>query len=142
MESASLRPRPVLLVEDQPDDALLFELAFRQAELHHRLVKVKHGGEAISYLSDQQNPPPCVLITDLKMPVRDGFDLLTWIKERGPQPDYPIIVFSSSNLPSDVERALSLGAHEFCSKPIRFGQLVNTVRNLKTRFIEPHCSKN
>src|ERR1043165_7389245 len=76
----------VLLVEDDPDDVLLTQIAFEKARLVNPLKVVRDGEEAIAYLSGEppyddreRFPLPILLLLDLKMPKVNGFQVLEWL---------------------------------------------------------------
>src|ERR1051325_11431606 len=78
----------ILLAEDREDDVLLIRRAFKKAHLLNPLHVVHDGEEAIAYLKGEgqyanraEYPLPALLLLDLKMPRRDGFDVLTWIRQ-------------------------------------------------------------
>ena len=114
----------ILLAEDSESDAFLFRHALRAARLQAGLSVVHDGQEAVDYLeakppfSDRtRNPFPDVIVTDLKMPGMDGFDLLEWIKSHADCAVIPAIVLSSSYMEADVTKAYALGANAFLTKP-------------------------
>lgn len=115
---------PILLVEDNPDDAFFVQRAFHTAEIRHPLFTVPDGQQAISYLKGAGRygdraiyPMPRLVLADLKMPVVTGFDLIQWMREHSATRVVPIVVLSSSALPQDVNRAYGLGANAFMVKP-------------------------
>src|SRR3989442_15963748 len=79
----------ILLVEDDSNDVLLMQRAFRKANLTNPLQVARDGQEAIEYLSHEANfadvtryPPPILVILDLKMPRKDGFETLEWLRQQ------------------------------------------------------------
>jgi CheY-like chemotaxis protein len=120
-----------LLVEDDPNDVFMAELAFRQTAPDARLHLVIDGEEAIEYLlgqgrfaDRQQHPMPNVILLDLKMPRIGGFEVLEWLRKDAPKNLHmlPVVVMSSSNLPEDVKRAYSLGVNSYLVKPVNWQQ--------------------
>src|SRR5579885_222706 len=106
MQSAS---RTVLLVEDNPDDVLLIQRAFRKAGLPYPLHQVGDGEEAISYLDGkgiyanrQQHPLPGLLLLDLKLPRKSGMEVLAWLKRQPGLSQLPVVVFTSSREDTDI----------------------------------------
>ena len=115
---------PILLVEDNPDDAFFIQRAFHTAHIKHPLFTVGNGREAIDYLSGKEQfgdravyPLPQLVLADLKMPQASGFDLVEWMRTMPHCKLIPIIILSSSALPSDVNRAYALGANAYMVKP-------------------------
>jgi two-component system, response regulator len=117
----------VLLVENNPDDARLAELAFDKAKLPQRLVVLTDSLEALDYLSGKgsysdrrQFPLPKLVLLDLSMPGLDGFDLLGRIRREPGLRNLPVTVLSGSQHLRDVTRAYQLGANSFLVKPLDF----------------------
>jgi CheY-like chemotaxis protein len=120
----------VFLVDDSEDDRFFFELALKSAAAGAELVCAEDGEEAIEYLSRAGNsknsgesPPPDYIFLDLKMPRRDGFEVLEWIAGNFPGGHFPIIVLSGSHEPADRQRACELGAVDYIVKPITIPKL-------------------
>jgi len=133
---------PILVAEDDENDAFLLRRAFQKAGLSNPLIFASNGQEAVDYLrgeppySDRnQNPLPSLLLLDLKMPVVDGFDVLAWLKSQPALQKVPAIVFSSSGEPEDVMKAQGLGAVDFQVKPSDFLELVRVVQKLSARWL-------
>jgi CheY-like chemotaxis protein len=110
-------------VEDNPNDVLLFRKALRRASIFSPVIRVENGAEAIAYLEAEGKyadrklfPFPDLLITDLHMPLLDGFDLIKWVRAHPAMVTLPIVVFSSSNREEDVTRACMLGANACLQK--------------------------
>ena len=120
---SSQRQWTVLLVDDSEDDRYLFTYAFRTAGIPGRILESEDGDEAIGVLERARGPAsgqpwPDVMFLDLKMPGRDGFEVLTWVKQTAPERPLEIYVLSGSNETSDVQRARELGADDYITKPI------------------------
>ena len=134
----------VLLAEDDENDVLLFQTAFKKVGVPKLLVCVPDGEDAIEYLKGagiysnrMEYPLPCLLITDLKMVKRTGFDLLEWVQTQTQFNGLPAIVLSSSLEESDKRRASELGAQAYWVKPAHFEDLVELVCLLKEKWLTP-----
>ena len=126
-----------LVAEDSEDDFLLLERAFRKVAPQARLFWVRDGAEAQSYLRGEDRftnraayPLPDVTLADLKMPKCTGLELLAWIRNDPELRAMPLIMFSSSDQPSDVAQAYHLQANWYLRKPSTLDQLVETLRRL------------
>jgi CheY-like chemotaxis protein len=113
------RPNPVLLVDD--DDAiLLIQLLLKRAHVGSPIHITTDGEQAIAYFQSRLRNPsesrPHIVFLDLKLPRRDGFEVLKWIRAQPELDALPIVIMSSSNRPLDMETARSLGADFYCEK--------------------------
>jgi CheY-like chemotaxis protein len=132
-----MNPEPFLIlhVEDDPNDALFFREACRKAALPFVLQVVQDGESAIAYLqgadpfSDRQRHPfPNLLLLDLKIPRKTGFEVLKWIRSQPALNMLPVIIFTSSTHEGDMQRAYDEGANSFLVKPVIFEDLIETVK--------------
>jgi CheY-like chemotaxis protein len=128
----------ILLVEDDPNDILLMQRAFNRARLANPLEVVTDGEEAIEYLSgtgkyaDREHyPMPLMILLDLKMPRRNGFEVLEWLKEHPEFSQIPVVVLTASDQQPDVEKAYRLGARSYLTKPGRLEDLVQLMMRLQ-----------
>ena len=109
-------PPEVLYVEDSAGDALLTGQILAEAVPAVKLTVARDGEQALTMLADRSFAP-VLIILDLNLPVLSGFDVL----ERNPRPEIPVVVFSVSVNPSDMDRALATGAHACFQKPLDLG---------------------
>jgi CheY-like chemotaxis protein len=114
----------ILLVEDSPDDVFFFRRAVNKAGIVAETHVAVDGVEAINYLTNQGQfadagayGPARVMFLDLKLPHVNGFEVLEWVRAHPERKTPPIIVLSSSDEPEDRDRAASLGASLFLTKP-------------------------
>jgi len=128
----------ILLVDDSENDRVLMRVAFKKAEFNTPLLEVRNGEEAIAYLkgddpySDrEQFPLPTVMLLDLNMPMKNGFDVLTWVRARTGLKRLSIAVLTASMRAEDVERAFDLGANSFLVKPSNLDELAAMLRCLR-----------
>lgn len=135
-------PATILLAEDNDNDALLMRHAFKKAGFTNPLARVHDGEEAINYLAGQgvyadrhAHPFPALLLLDLKMPRRDGFEVLEWIKAQPSLKPLPVTVLTSSTQPLDIERAHKIGATSYLQKPNEFYDLVALLKTLQTHWL-------
>src|SRR5215469_13934541 len=138
-----LNDQIILLAEDDPNDVLLIQRAFQKAGLHGALRIVRDGEEAIRYLNGagdyadrERFPLPFLLLLDLKMPGTDGFEVLRWVRAAPELKRLLVVVLTSSNLQTDVDRAYELGANSYLVKPVEFHEMVNLVRRFEAYWSE------
>ena len=137
----------VLLVEDDLNDIFLVKRAFKIAQIPTPLQVVTDGVEAISYLqgegkyADRANYPlPHLIVTDIKMPRKDGFEVLEWIKSHKPFRRIPVVMVSSSDNPADINRAYELGANAYMVKPMNFRAVEHLFSSI-THYWGLECAK-
>ena len=125
----------ILLVDDSENDLALMGMAFKKAEFNNPLQEVHNGEEAIAYLkgegpySDRNKfPLPAVMLLDLNMPMKNGFDVLDWVRTQPAFQRLSITILTASSRMEDVERAFDLGANSFLVKPIALSELINMLR--------------
>ncbi len=133
----------ILLVEDDANDVLLIERAFQKAGLGDRLRVARDGQEAILYLSGQgrfanrkEFPLPFLVLLDLKMPGTDGFEVLQWARAEPDLKRLLIVVFTSSDLQADIDRAYELGANSYLVKPVEFEHMVHLIQRFECYWTE------
>ena len=140
----------VLIADDDSNDTFFLRRAFQKAGLSPELFEVPDGEKAISYLSGTDEfsdrtkfPLPRLLLLDLKMPKISGFEVLQWLQQ---QPEslqkINIVVLSSSGLPSDIQKARALGAHDYRVKPGDIDEMISMVKDVADQWLmrpPAHC---
>lgn len=128
----------ILLAEDNEDHALLTRRAFKQAGLLNPLFVVQDGEQTIAYLTGQgafanrnEYPLPTLLLLDLKMPGKNGFEVLDWLRRQPQLAALRVVVLTTSDQIHDVNRAYQLGANSFLTKPVDFRDFVQLSSAIK-----------
>jgi len=110
------------LVDDSEDDRLFMQLILKRSSKLVVIGEARDGQEAIDYLKGegvfsnrQIYPMPDVLLLDLKMPGKNGYDVLQWLKTQSFN-DLTVVVVSGSWLAEDISKSLALGAHGYFKK--------------------------
>ena len=129
--------RTVLLVEDSPADVLLIQRAFTRARIAGALAVVGDGEQAVAYLSGggtfadrDRHPMPDLVLLDLKLPRKSGFEVLEWLRAQPGLRRLPVAVLTSSRETSDVDRAYDAGANSYLVKPGNADDLLTLLRDL------------
>lgn len=137
----------VLLVEDDLNDIFLVKRAFKRADIRNPLQVVTDGVEAIHYLqgfgkyADRTlHPMPRLIVMDIKMPRKSGFEVLEWIKHDGSMKRIPVVIVSSSDQPQDINRAYELGANAYMIKPMDFRSVEHLFQSI-THYWGLECAK-
>lgn len=115
----------VTLVEDNRDDVFLIQRSLRQAGLSRPVIVFEDGDAVIQYLSGEgmyadrdRYPLPDLLLLDLKLPRRDGFEVLRWVRDQSGLRRLVVAVLTGSRQNADVQRAYELGANSYLVKPV------------------------
>ncbi len=127
----------ILLAEDNPDDVLLTQRAFKKSNILNELVVVKDGEETLNYLfaegkykNRDKNIMPELVLLDLKMPKLDGLQVLERIRKNPRTKLLPVVILTTSKEESDVVKSYCLGANSYISKPVDFDQFIDAVKQL------------
>ncbi|MBV9997725.1 MAG: response regulator [Verrucomicrobia bacterium] len=130
----------VALVEDNRDDAFLIQRSLRQAGLSRPVIVFEDGDTIVQYLSGEgmyadrdRYPLPDLLLLDLKLPRRDGFEVLRWLREQPGLCRLVVAVLTGSRQHADVQRAYELGANSYLVKPVGL-QAVTTLGESLCRY--------
>ena len=127
----------ILLVEDDLNDVVLMQRAFRKAKLANPLQVVEDGQKAIAYLDGQDPyadralyPLPVLILLDLKLPRTSGSEVLAWLRQRPGLKRIPVVVLTSSKEHTDVNRAYDLGSNSYLVKPVGLEGMLELVKTL------------
>jgi CheY-like chemotaxis protein len=131
------QPQSILMVDDIEDNLYLMRAAFRMAKAEHPLQEARDGEAAIAYLKGEghysdrnQFPLPTVMLLDLNMPKKNGFEVLAWVRAQPGLKRLMVIILTASMRGEDVERAFDLGANSFLVKPLGLDELTAMLRCL------------
>ncbi|PWU15247.1 MAG: two-component system response regulator [Verrucomicrobia bacterium] len=137
----------VLLVEDDLNDIFLVKRAFKLAHVRSPLQVVTDGLEAMHYLKGEDKfadrqayPLPKLVVMDIKMPRRSGFEVLEWVKRDPLLRRIPIVIVSSSEDPMDINRAYELGANAYMVKPVDYRAVEHLFQSI-TQYWGLECAK-
>ena len=137
------RARPILLVEDNPQDRKATERAFRKSNCQNPIYQCKNGDEALDYLhrrgeyaDPEKAPRPGVILLDLNMPRTSGHDVLADIKQDAELRDIPVIVLTTSTDDRDISACYAAGANSYLEKPVDLPGVMQAVARLKEFWFE------
>jgi CheY-like chemotaxis protein len=126
----------ILYAEDNPDDSVILKMVFKRAGLPQPVSCVDDGEDAIEWISGtgkfadrQQCPFPDLLLLDLKMPRKSGFDVLEWLRRSEQFVHLPVVILSSSDDPRDIKRAAELGATKYFKKSASCSELIHYLKS-------------
>jgi CheY-like chemotaxis protein len=119
--------KPILLVEDDEVDTITVERALTDLNGKTKLVPTRNGEEALTYLKNQNNKKPCLILLDLNMPKMNGQEFLTIIKADDKLKKIPVVIHSTSNAREDINRSFELGAAGYMVKSQDYEKSRNTI---------------
>jgi CheY-like chemotaxis protein len=128
--------KPILLVEDNPNDLELTLVALERSQLANEVIVLRDGAEALDYLfrrnqyQDRAAGNPAVLLLDLKLPKLDGLEVLKAIRESEDLRSIPVVMLTSSREEPDLQRAYALGVNAYVVKPVEFKEFVSAISDL------------
>lgn len=129
--------RPILLVEDNPDDEALTLRAFSKHKISNQVIVARDGVDAVDFLfgtgrhaGRDMSLMPAVVFLDLKLPRIDGLEVLRRIRADSRTCLLPVVVLTTSRELEDIQEAYSLGANSYIRKPVDFEKFLNIVGQL------------
>ena len=129
----------IVIVEDDPTDALLLTRIFQKQRLANSIVLLKDGAAAMDFLlapaPTGQEPKPRVVILDLKLPKVNGIEVLRRIKSEEQTRRIPVVVLTSSREDRDIRDAYAAGVNSYVTKPIKFDEFTKIATDLEMYWL-------
>jgi CheY-like chemotaxis protein len=128
--------KPILLVEDNPNDLELTLIALERSQLANEVVVVRDGADALDYLhargpyASREQGNPAVVLLDLKLPKVDGMEVLAEIRGDAGLKSVPVVMLTSSKEEQDLIRSYELGVNAYVVKPVDFAEFVRAIADL------------
>ena len=128
--------KPILLVEDNPNDLELTLIALAKSQLANEVVVVRDGAEALDYLhrrgefAERAAGNPAVILLGLKLRKVDGLEVLREIRGTEALKSIPVCILTSSKEEQDVVRSYELGVNGYVVKPVDFAEFVRAIADL------------
>jgi two-component system, chemotaxis family, response regulator Rcp1 len=139
MEENRLRLIDILIVEDNPGDALLIKEVLNDSKLFNRLLFVKDGVEAMDFLHRKggysEMPRPDLIILDLNLPKKDGREVLSEIKADASLKSIPIVIMTNSQAEEDILTSYKLHANCFITKPLDLNQFIRVIKTIEDFWV-------
>jgi CheY-like chemotaxis protein len=132
----------VLLVEDNENDIVLTEMAFKKCQTDCRLLVTHDGIEALDFLfrrgsfaQRDLSQNPAIILLDLKLPFIDGFEVLRQIRADKSTRQIPVLVLTSSLEETDQAKSSELGANRYYRKPVSFDKFVELIQEICSEWL-------
>jgi len=134
--------RKILVVEDSEDDFILLRQALKRAKVDVPLEWITDGQQAIDFFTTAvkgstepaNKPLPTLVLLDIKLPYKTGFEVLHWIREQEQLKQLPVIMLTSSNETVDREKAVQFGANSYLVKPSSIESLARMLKDLHDQW--------
>ena len=128
--------KPILLVEDNPNDIELTLAALESSQLANQIVICRDGAEALDFIyrrgahENREVQDPAVILLDLKLPKIDGLEVLAKVKGDPVTRSIPVVMLTSSREETDVVRSYNLGVNAFVVKPVAFEEFFAAIKEI------------
>ena len=127
----AISQRPIFLVDDDPDDRMIFKLIFSEYKISRELIELGDGIELMEYLDTcHRDQIPALIFLDRNMPKMNGIQVLQLLKANFVYRHIPVVIFSNSRAPIDKSEAYQLGANFFITKPAHIKDLRKMIEDL------------
>jgi CheY-like chemotaxis protein len=127
------RPSEILLIEDNPGDVELIREALQSGKVLNHISLAVDGEDAMAFLNHESRyaaaPRPDLIMLDLNLPKKNGFEVLKEIKENPRLSRVPVVILTSSQADRDILKSYDLHANCFVSKPVDVDEFLNVVRS-------------
>ena len=127
------RAAEILLIEDNPGDVELIREALQAGRLMNRISVAPDGEQALAFLNRslgfEHAPIPDLILLDLNLPKKNGFEVLKEVKDNPALKRIPVVILTSSQAERDILKSYSLSANCFISKPVEVEEFLNMVRS-------------
>jgi two-component system, chemotaxis family, response regulator Rcp1 len=131
--------RVLLSVEDSDAEYYIIKMALHEVDIPLQLCRVADGEQALWFLQRTHGyeiaPRPDLILLNVNLPKKDGFEVLAEIRAVEPLRSIPVIIFTSSSLATERKKALTLGAQDYISKPGTLDGLIDALRSVCYRFL-------
>lgn len=123
--------RPIFLVDDDPDDRMIFNKIFSEHNIKRELIEMNNGLEFMEYLDTcHRDQIPALIFLDKNMPEMDGMQVLQLLKANFVYRHIPVVILSNSRATLDKSEAYRLGANFFITKPAHINDLRKMIVDL------------
>jgi len=129
------KPIEILLVEDSTEDAELTMQSLTDGRVRNRVHWVEDGEEAMAFLHRKGRyagvPRPDLILLDLNMPRKNGYEVLAEVKEDPGLKRIPVVVMTTSNDERDILRAYDRHANCYVTKPVDMDKFIEAVKSIE-----------
>ncbi|KAF5415845.1 MAG: putative methanogenesis regulatory protein FilR2 [Candidatus Methanogaster sp.] len=120
----------IMLVDDDTVDVMTVKRALRDINGTNPLIVASDGEDALSYLGDEGNNRPGIILLDLNMPRMNGIEFLTAAKKNGVLKNIPVVVLTTSREEQDKVDSFNLGVSGYMVKPVDYARFVEVMKTI------------
>jgi two-component system, response regulator len=128
---------PILIVEDEEDHArLIIKSLVETGKMMNEIVHIDNGQDALNYLMqkgeyiDHKHHIPTLILLDVKMPMKNGFEVLEELKADEKLKKIPVVMLTTTSTSEDIDKAMTLGANDYIVKPVKLADFMDKVSKL------------
>ena len=130
----------ILMIDDNPGDIWLTQQALQECKINNHLHYIEDGEEAIAYLRRDgvyaQATRPDLVLLDLNLPKRSGFEVLAEIKSNPQLKHIPVVILTTSQAEKDIMQSYNLHANAYITKPIELDQFIEIVSAIESFWFQ------
>ncbi|HEY6954718.1 MAG TPA: response regulator [Flavisolibacter sp.] len=131
----------IIIVENDEDEQLFMKEGFETANLFEVIAVVLNGDTLFEWLTQNVNSLPDIILSDLNMPGKNGYDVIKEVKSNPLYSHIPVVITSTSSTRTIMEKCITAGASEYIVKPETFIEYVPYVKDLYNRVEEKQLVK-
>jgi CheY-like chemotaxis protein len=131
----------IIIVENDEDEQLFMKEGFETVDLFEIVGQVTNGNTLFEWLERHLDALPDIILSDLNMPGKNGYDVIKEIKSNPLYSHIPVVITSTSSTVTIMEKCLAAGASDYVVKPDTFVEYVPYVRNLYRRIEDKQLVK-
>src|SRR5690242_12746940 len=128
----------IIIVENDEDERMFMKEGFDAAGMFEIITLVQNGDFLMEWLNENSTNLPDVILSDLNMPGKNGYDIINEIKNNPSWSHIPVIITSTSSTKTIIDKCLSQGASDYVVKPETFVEYVPYVKDLYGRIEKMH----
>ena len=120
----------IILVENDDDEQEFMKEGFDATGLFNIVAQVRNGDHLLDWLTEHKESLPDIILSDLNMPGKNGYDIIMDIKSSKDWSQIPVIITSTSSTKTIIDKCMALGAADYIVKPETFNEYAPYVKNL------------
>jgi len=127
----------ILLVEDNPDHAMLIKKVLENHRVANKVYVAENGAEALDYMyhrgkygNGSDAPRPGLVLLDIKLPKIDGFAVLKQLKSDPEHRSIPVVMLTTSDRDEEIAKGYAEGANSYVTKPVKFDEFAEKIKSI------------